>query len=201
MKISKILSVILAFAICFAFAGCSEKKEEIIKAPSEMVKPLAHSIDIVSYAQKGEIPEIPYALGADIDNLKETFMDHVDEGSEIYELGVQEGENDVWLLGGSMDFCYEKANKEDGISVIIAKDMAYDFAIGGVYAADDVINAVGLETFEKYEAEYEDAFFLPVIPDNTECIKYIINNYELRFILVDGALSAVTLTDPANWDI
>ena len=96
--------------------------------------------------------------------------------------------------------CLEKAKKSNGISVLIAREEAYAFTMGGVYDADDVILKVG-ENYERAEATYEDAFFLPVIPENTECIKYTINNYDLRFILIDGTLSAVTLTNPENWDL
>ena len=198
MKISKLLTIILCLALCFSFAGCA--KNEADNAPVTSVKPLAHSLNIVGYAEKGEIPEIPYALGHDIENLKETFMSHIEEGSEIVELVVDEGEKDVWLNGGSMTFCYEKKNKENGISVIIAQEYAYDFSLGGVYDADDVIHAVGMTEYERGEATDEDAFFLPVIPENSECIKYSIGGYDLRFIIIDGFVSAVTLTDPENWE-
>ena len=197
MKISKILSVILTFALCITFAGCAEKKDD---TPTSSVESLAHSLNIVGYAEKGEIPEIPYALGHDIENLKETFMSHIDEGSEIEELLIDEGEKDVWMNGGSMTFCYEKKNKENGVSVIIAQEYAYDFSLGGVYDADDVIHAVGLEEYERGEVTEEDAFFLPVIPENSECIKYSVGGYDLRFIIIDGTLSAVSLTDPENWE-
>lgn len=197
MKLSKILSVILASALCLTFVGCAEKEET---APVTSVESLAHSLNIVGYAEKGEIPEVPYALGHDIENLKKTFMNHIEEGSEIEELLIDEGENDVWMSGGSMIFCYEKKNKENGISVIVAQEYAYDFSLGGVYDADDVIHAVGMEEYEKGEATEEDAFFLPVIPENSECIKYSIGGYDLRFIIIDGTLSAVSLTDPENWE-
>ena len=197
MKISKILSVILTFALCITFAGCAEKKDD---TPTSSVESLAHSLNIVGYAEKGEIPEIPYALGHDIENLKETFMSNIDEDSEIEELLIDEGENDVWMNGGSMTFCYEKKNKENGVSVIIAQEYAYDFSLGGVYDADDVVHAVGLEEYERGEVTEEDAFFLPVIPENSECIKYSVGGYDLRFIIIDGTLSAVSLTDPENWE-
>lgn len=198
MKITKILSIILTLTLCISFVGCA--KDEAVGPPVTSVKPLAHSLNIVGYAEKGEIPEIPYALGHDIENLKETFMSHIEEGSEIVELIIDEGENDVWLNGGSMTFCYEKKNKENGISVIIAQEYAYDFSLGGVYDADDVIHAVGITEYERTEVTDEDAFFLPVIPENSECIKYSIGGYDLRFIIIDGFVSAVTLTDPENWE-
>ena len=198
MKITKILAFILTFAICFSFAGCGDTDTE--SAPLSSVEPITHSsLNIVGYAEKGEIPEIPYALGHDIEDIKATFMDHIEEGSEIYELSVQEGENDVWMNGGSMMFCYEKAKKSEGVSVIVALEYAYDFSMGGVYDADDVIHAVGLEEYERAETTSEDAFFLPVLPEDSECIKYSIGGYDLRFILISGSLSAVSLTNPENW--
>ena len=69
-------------------------------------------MNIAAYAAKGEIPEIPYALGEDIEHLKETFADTLESGSEIHDLTVDEGEKTVWLDGGSVMFCYEKAKKD-----------------------------------------------------------------------------------------
>lgn len=197
MKLSKVLSVVLCFALVLSMSACNKQEED--NSPVTSVKPLAHSVNIVAYAEKGEIPEIPYELGHSVADLKETFMNHVESGSEITELIVDEGENDVWLKGGSMIFCYEKSNEEKGISVIIAQENAYDFSMGGVYDAEDIINAVGLDSFERAEATDEDTFFLPITPENSECIKYEIGDYVLRFILIDGYVSAVTLIDPANW--
>lgn len=198
MKITKIISVILVIALCLPFAGCAKNEDDT--APVTSVEQLAHTLNIVAYAEKGEIPEVPYELGHNVEDLKETFMNHVESGSEIHELIVDEGDKDVWMLGGSMTFCYEKKNKENGISVIIAQEYAYDFSLGGVYDADDVIHAVGMENFERAETTEEDAFFLPVVPENSECIKYTVGKYDLRFIIIDGYLSAVTLTDPENWE-
>lgn len=196
MKLTKLLTFILCIASCLSFAGCAGNEDTDFVASTES---LAHSVNIVAYAEKGEIPEIPYKLGHSVDNIKETFMDHVESGSEIHELVVDEGENDVWMQGGSVTFCYEKAKKENGISVIVAQEYAYDFSLGGVYDAEDVIHAVGIEEYQRAKATQEDAFFLPVIPENTECIKYKIGEYDLRFILIDGSISAVSLTNPNNW--
>ena len=85
-------------------SACNKQEED--NSPVTSVEPLAHSVNIVAYAEKGEIPEIPYELGHSVADLKETFMNHIESGSEITELIVDEGENDVWLKGGSMIFCY-----------------------------------------------------------------------------------------------
>lgn len=198
MKTLKLLSAFLCLCIIFACCGCNNKAEDN-NSDISSVESLPHSMNILAYAEKGEIPEVPYQLGANIDNLKETFMDHIEAGSEIHGLEISEGENTVWLDGGSMMFCYEKAKAEQGISVLIAREYAYDFSLGGVYATDDVISAVGSEKYVKAAATNKDAFFLPVIPDNCECITYNAGSYILKFIFIDDYLSAVTLTDSNNW--
>lgn len=196
MKIKSLLSILVAAILIFTFAGCATTDDD---ANLSSVKPLEHSLNILKIAEQGQIPEVPYKLGHDIENLKETFMTHIDEGSEIIELGVNEGEKTVWLEGGSMTFCYEKANKDDGVAVLVAHEYAYDFAMG-VYDADDIIYAVGSEDYERAETTDDDAFFLPAIPENSECIKYKAGEYDLRFIFVDGYLGAVSLTNPKKWD-
>ena len=81
----------------------------------------------------------------------------------------------------------------------MAMEYAYGFASGGVYDAETVIAAMGDAEYTRAAASDDDAFFLPVLPENSECITYQTGAYTLRFVLIDGALSAVTLTDPANW--
>ena len=195
MKIRSIFSVLLAILLVFCFSGCAAEEEEFTSS----VEPIEHSLDILAYAQKGEIPEVPFKLGDDVDNLKETFLDHIESGSEIYELGVMEGEETVHLLGGSMTFCYQKDKKENGISVIVAQEYAYDFAMGVQYI-DDVIFAVGSDDYQRASTTEEDAFFLPVVPENSECLTYTVNNYQLKFIFTDNVISAVSLIDTENWD-
>ena len=196
MKIKSMLAVLIAFILMLCFTGCAETEEE---GNLSSVKPLEHSLNILAIAEQGQIPEVPYKLGHDVEDLKATFMSHIDEGSEIIELGVNEGEKTVWLEGGSMTFCYEKNKKSKGIAVIVAHEYAFDFAMG-VYDTDDIIYAVGSEDYERYETTDDDAFFLPAIPENSECIKYKAGEYDLRFIFVDGFLGAVSLTNPEIWD-
>lgn len=197
MKIKAIVSLILVLILTFACCGCADDGED---STVTSVAPLKHSVDILAIAKKGQIPEVPYKLGHDIDDLKATFMDHVESGSEIYELAVQEGENTVRLLGGNVTFCYEKANAANGISVIVAQEYAYDFALGGVYDAEDIIHAVGSEDYTRAAATDDDVFFMFATPENCECITYTAGEYLLKFIMVDGYLSVVTLTDPNNWN-
>lgn len=195
MKFTKISALLLALIMIFVFGGCANGDES---SDLSSVESYDHGVNILAYAEKGEIPELPFEVGHDVQDIKDTFMNYVESGSEIEELGIVEGEKTVWLEGGSMMFCYEKAKEENGVSVIVAQEYAYEFGMG-IYAPDDIIEAVGSEDYTRAETTDEDAFFLPVTPTNSECIAYSAGDYVLRFIFVEGYLSAVTLTDPANW--
>lgn len=198
MSIKKISAVILCLALVFSLTACANsKKEETEKVSS--VKPLEHSMNILAFAEKGEIPELPFKVGTEVDKVKKEFKNHIERGSEIDDLIISEGEKTVWLDGGNMMFCYEKANENSGVSVIIAREYAYDFSLGGVYDSEDIITAVASDDYTLEKATDKDAFFLPVIPNNTKCLTYSVDKYALKFIFIDEFLSAVTLTDTSLW--
>ncbi len=196
MKFQKIICLALAVTLIAGLCGCQPKEK---KEPLSSVSSMSHSINILARAEQGEIPELPFALGTSVATVKDTFMDYVPKGSEIYELGVSEGEKTVWLQGGSTIFCYEKEKESLGISVLVAQEYAFDLSMGGVYAIDDVIAAVGTENFTRATATYQDAFFLPVIPEGSECLTYTAGRYQLKFIFIDGYAAATVLIDPENW--
>lgn len=197
MKMTKLFSLFLSGLLVLCLVGCQNKYTEADDL--ESVSSLPHSMNILGYAERGEIPELPFRLGESVQTVKDNFMDHVESGSEIHGLEISEGDKTVWMQGGSMIFCYEKAKEDAGVSVLVAQEYGYDFSLGGVYAIDDVISAVGAEEYDRAATDYEDAFFLPIIPEGSECLTYQAGANELRFIFIDGYLSAVTLTDPANW--
>lgn len=197
MKTVKLLSVAIAVLFSLTLCGCDKAKDGENETQSNTQE--QYSVNILAYAQKGQIPEVPFALHTAVDEVKTGFKDTLPEGSEIEDLLVTEGAETVWLDGGNVIFCYEKAKSENGISVLVAKENAYNFSLGGVFTADDVISAVASKDYVRTAATENDAFFLPVIPENCECITYTAGNYVLRFIFTDDYLSAVTLTDPTLW--
>ena len=196
--IKKILCLILALGVMFCFSGCNngEKPDKENSASTAS----SHSVNIIAFAEKGEIPEVPYGVGASVEEVKTGFKDTVEPGSEVDDLTIDEGQTTVWMDGGNCMFCYEKANETAGIGVIVAKEYAYNLSMGGVYTLDDVITAVGSEEYTRAAATEADVFFLPVIPQGAECVTYATGSYVLRFIAIDGYLSAVTLTNPAVWN-
>lgn len=196
--IKKILCLVLTLGVLFCFGGC-DKKEDTDKGDPASTSS-SHSVNILAFAEKGEIPELPYGVGANVEEVKSGFKETIEPGSEVEDLTIDEGQTTVWMDGGNSMFCYEKANEAAGIGVIVAKEYAYSLSMGGVYTLDDVITAVGSEEYTRAAATEADAFFLPVIPQNTECVTYVTGSYVLRFIAIDGYLSAVTLTNPAVWN-
>ncbi len=197
MKTTKLTALFLVCLLLFSICGCasSEKKDKDL----ESVSSLPHTMNILGNAERGKIPEVPFDLGTSVQTVKDDFLKHIESGSEIVGLEISEGDKTVWMEGGSMIFCYEKAKEDAGISVLVAQEYAYDLSLGGVYAVDDVIAAVGAEEYTRAATNYEDAFFLPIIPEGSECLTYKAGEYVLRFIFIDGYLSAVTLTNPENW--
>ncbi len=196
MLFKKILLIITAFCFTLTLSGCGEASTD--KTSSQSAP--SHSVNILAFAEKGEIPEVPFGVGANVAEVKSGFKDTIEPGSEIEDLIIDEGVTTVWMDGGNSMFCYEKANESAGVGVIIAKEYAYDLSLGGVYTLDDVIEAVGSEEYTRAAATEADAFFLPVLPQNAECVSYVTGSYVLRFIAIDGYLSSVTLTNPTVWN-
>lgn len=193
----KLTALFLAALLAALCCGCGTPKgDENAKASSS-----AYAVDIAALAAGGKIPEIKFALGANVDELKEKFKDTVEPGAEVDDLTETQGEKTVWLDGGSVLFCYEKAKKENGISLIVAREYAYNFSMGGVYAQEDVIAAMGDLKYEKSAATDDDVFFMPTTPANCEKLSYVTGKNVLNFIFVDGTLSAVVLYNPENWTV
>lgn len=179
----KLIGAVLVLSVSMTFCGCDFNKdtETVTSTNASSI----YSVNILAYAEKGEIPEVPFAVGADVETVKSGFKETLQEGSEVEDLTIDEGETTVWMDGGSSMFCYEKANESAGVGVIIAKEYAYNLSMGGVYTVEDVIEAVGSEEYVRGTATKEDAFFLPVLPEGTECVKYTAGDYVLRFVAID----------------
>ena len=195
----KILSRVLAAAILLSFAGCGEKENEEAKTSSGP-KTYTHSVNILAYAENGEIPEIPFKLGESIETVKTEFKDTVPVGSEFEDLAITEGEKTVQMDGGYAMFFYEKENASKGIGVIVAKEEAYKLSMGEVYRTEDVIEMIDSTDYKKETATDADVFFLPGDPSIYECLTYKAGNYILKFIILKGYVSAVTLTNPEIWN-
>ena len=193
----KLLCLLLTISVLFAFSGCDqEQNKDNSSTPSQYV----HSTNILAYAEKGEIPEVPFKLGESIETVEANFSSTLPEGDEMAHLFITEGELTVQMEGGSSMFFYEKANKESGVSVIVAKAEAFKLSMGGIYRGEDIIDMIDSEDYTRTTATDADVFFLPGSADQYECITYKTGDFILKFILTDGYACATTLTNPAVWN-
>ena len=90
----KIASILLSAVILFSFAACGKEKTES-STPS---------VDLEYYAKLGSIPDCPYKLGQNIDELKSTLETDEKEAVEAggdYVYQVTEGELSVQINNGS----------------------------------------------------------------------------------------------------
>ncbi len=196
----KSVAILLCICLLLGLSACKEGGEG--SSTLSMVS-YSHSADILKDAKNGVIPEISFSLGYSVDALKEEFKSTIPKGSEIEDIIEKSGIRTTQLHGGNVVFCYENSKKEEGISLIAVQgDYAYDFSMGGVYTTHDVIDALKGEEYTKASGEdaEKDAFLLPVIPEDIECLTYSAGKYVLKFLFVEDHLTMVTLYDPELWN-
>lgn len=196
----KLLSLFLCFCLLFSFTGCGDKK-----------KTNNSKIDLEYYAKLGQIPEAEYTLGADIDNaineLTEKFNDYQnshgddpdhshDHNQSDFMFDVVEGENNVLIDNGTINYYYNKKNKDKGISYIVNYDTAFGLEIGTV--SSEV--SKNLSNYNlKEEPLSDDAFFVSYLTNGT-VLKTEIENVAILFVFSDNQLFATAIYDINNWN-
>ncbi len=194
----KIIAVLLSASLILTFVGCKEEKGS--DGTSSTVSQYVHETNIYDYAKKGEIPEVPFKLGESVEKVKKNFKDTIPQGSEIEDLIITEGTLTVQMDGGNSMFFYEKANEKSGIALIVAKEEAFKLSMGGVYSAQDIIDMIEQKDYKLGAATEADVFFLPGAASDYECLSYSAGDFVLKFIIINGYVSAATLTNPAVWN-
>lgn len=185
----KVLSFLLVFALLFALSACGKKKE----------KAAENKVDLEYYAELGQMPECPYKLGADPDEITEKLTAEESSAAaagEEYPYALTEGEKTVRIDNGDFVYYYEKAKKDNGISYIIATDKGYGFENGTSIL--EIKNALPELKYTEEDVNEDNSFFLMGIQDGT-VLKYTFKNRVISFFFSENALTAVTLYDTDNW--
>lgn len=183
----RFVSILLSFAILFSFSACGKKSE----------KTKTDSVDFEYYAKLGQIPEIPYSLGENVDKLIAELSSKADDNTtDEFVFNVTEGENNVLIDNGSSLFYYSKAHKEKGISYIVNYDTAFGFEIGTVSV--EIKEALSEFKFTEEVATTENAIFLFGITDGTIC-KYVFDDYVVLFVFQENMLFATAIYDSKYW--
>lgn len=205
----KLLALLLVTVFVLSFASCSDNSEDEVssKTPVSSVE----IIDIVKYAQKGEIVGCEYALGTSPDKIKEDYHYGDDEywgvgdtvssryNIDAVPLDVREKENgEVRFSTSDAKFYYYTANIDKGISFIAQFHDAYGLKVG-IADTDSVKTAITQKPSYDGFAESSELFFFFDSPEDVYTLKYDFGEYQLSFYFINGKLSATCIKNTTLW--
>lgn len=187
----RVISVLLAAFMLLSVAACGEKNDK---------KDEKKQGEIDKYAVSGTVPELDVKLGTSIDEVKRLFpSDYEDADESKVMLGETEGNTAVCMITLNASFYYEKANKDNGVSVVaVTGGNAYGLELGGTTTKSDVTAKLSSDYTEGTATE-DMQYFLPGVSENCAYLSVKYDAYRLDFFFVDDFLIAVTLTDTENW--
>ena len=183
----RLLTVLLSLILVFSFAGCGKKEE----------KSKENGIDIEYYANLGQMPEINYSLGTDVDKVKNELsaMADSEDAGEMVD-SVIEGENNVLIDNGEICYYYKKATPEKGIGYIVNYGTSYGFDIGTVIV--EVKEALADYSFKEETLSEENAFFM-FDTEGGSVLKCDFEGNTVLFVFKDSALCATALYVTDQW--
>lgn len=185
----KLFAFLLVMTLALSFSACGKKKE----------KNAENKVDLEYYAELGQMPECPYKLGADPDEMVEKLTaaeSSAEAAGDEYPFAVTEGEKTVRIDNGDFVYYYEKANKDKGISYIIATSKGYGFGVGTSIL--EIKNALPELEYTEEDANDDNSFFLMGTMGGT-VLKYTFKTRVISFFFSENELTAVTLYDTDNW--
>lgn len=178
----KIFCLVLCMIFVFSLTSCGKEVEQ---------KP-QHSVDIVYYAKLGQINNLPYKLGDDIDDTKNLLSQTTDDHGESNYFDYESGEYTIMTDGG-IYCCYETQNAESGLTHIVKSGDAYGFIVGEVSTQiRDVMSNMGYNSTER-DANRSEIFFLPS-GAKMSVLEYKIEGITLLFVFQEHALSATVIS-------
>lgn len=188
----KIFSLILCIAFVLSLASCGEKGGKT-----------NNGVDVEYYAQLGQIKDVDYKLGGDVDAaqkaLSEKYMQfangegNLDEENEAFYVDFKSGDYTV-MTDGSVLCCYVTDKKQDGITHIIKNGDAYGFELGTISTQlRDAMSKMGFDASER-DAKADELFFLPGSANmNMTVLEYKFGENTVLFVFQDSALSATVI--------
>lgn len=202
----KIFCLMLALVFVFSFAGCGNGDE------TDTSSVASRAAEIEEYIKKGSIPEIPFAVGTDVDDVEDYYNDmmeqleaehsddegHIHSDDDIY-FEVTKGNLSVTMDTGKMKYFYEKAKKSKGVSVILTFEDAFGFEV--MYTTkNDIEEALSGLSGKTLSATEDDLYFLSYASEAI-ILRYEIDRYRLDFYFDDNTLMATVLQNTENWTI
>ncbi len=188
----RVISLLLALFMLSSLAACGDNDDDKVTEKKQG--------EIDKYAVSGIVPEFEVKLGTSIDEVKSLFpADYEDADESKVMLSEIEGNTAVCMVTLNASFYYEKAKKDNGVSVVaVTGGNAYGLELGGMTTKSDVTAKLSSE-YTEGTATADMQYFLPGVSENCEYLSVKYDAYRLDFFFVDDFLIAVTLTDTANW--
>ena len=203
----KIICMLLSLALLFALAGCKDGQNGTANINSG-------DVALEENAKNGQIPEQKFALGADIQTVKQYYSDivanheqeeteeenpgHNHEDLEAYYLDVAEGEKTVRMSIGNTTFFYEKAKANNGIAVISTKENAFGFQIGNTTKQE--IEMAFMEKGQTVDATDDDMYFV-IQTEPCVILRYTFENIKLDFYFSNNVLMTTVIMNTQNWTV
>lgn len=200
----RLISLILCMLlIVSALSACTPGKKDDDSGDSSST---TSTVKIKSDLKDGKIPELPFALGTDVEEAKnllnalENLPENAnpEEGYTYYSTKIS---GDVVRLSceGNL-YYYNQSNASKGISAMATFTDAYGFSIGIDMLSD--ITAAVRQKGTVYTPTADELYFLFGEPDLSkyQAVYYTEGDYRVDFILYDSYLSAVVIWDTENWD-
>lgn len=188
----KIFSLILCVVFILSLAACGQKG---VGADG--------GIDVEYYANLGQIKDVDYKLGGDVDaaqkTLSEKYMSfangegNLDEENEAFYVDFESGDYTV-MTDGNVLCCYVTDKKQEGITHIIKNGDAYGFELGTISTKlRDAMKKKGFNATER-DADKSELFFLPGSANmNMSVLEYKFEENTVLFVFQDSALSATVI--------
>ncbi len=196
----KLFSLVLCFVIVFCFASC--KKDDNKNTVN---------VDLEYYAKLGKIPEAEFTLGDNVDDVIDKLTDKQnqfqsehgedpdhshDHNKADFFFDVVEGDKNVLIDNGVVNYYYNKNNEKNGIAYIVNYDTAFNLEVGTLISEAEE-HFKGFE-FSQEPATEENVFFAPYITDGT-VLKTEIGDVVIMLVFQENQLFATAMYDSNNW--
>ena len=183
----RIIALILCLCFSFTLCACGEKEEKVEK----------YGVDVNYYAKLGQIPEVEYKLGADVDKIIEALdkaeAEYAEENGHqhgTYNV-FEEGERSLLVTSGT-NYYFDTDNKAAGVSYIVNFDASYGFA-PDTYSIEikEALETLGLKSTLR-EADAEEVFYIPGAM-NLSVMEYAFPKCNIVFVFQEDKLCATAI--------
>lgn len=201
----KIISILMALVFVFSFAACGGKTKDTSSV-------IDKGNEIKALLEKGKLDGVDFPLGTDNKVIREHYEDlidalesahssqggHIHTGEEVM-FEVMEGSKTITMDAGNTKFFYEKAKKNNGISVICTFKDVYGFVVGET-TKNEIEESLASLNGKTVIATEDDLYFLSVV-SKAIILRYSVGDFQLDFYFSDNTLIAAVIMNTKNWTL